>query len=339
MSVENMAWVFKHSPYTGAKFAIHIAIADIANSAHGHEVKMRHAKIAQMARTSRATVSKTFAEMIDDGLLELVEDNSKKGHNSPSVFRMLCPNAADVVYDSRTKSGRPDDTDPEVTGPVSDFVKTKATREREALVAAGAPTLPGFDLVDAASSNRTDTDEADDDADDPVVQEERPDNVVSMMPPGQSRRSDPDTAASLYAELSQAPVDPDDDATIKTAAGAILGYYIKWRAEHGAGPLKTKSWHGQIVNACKAAMAHHGLSPQVVADIVVQWHDDSMSYVRRGGNPIQPGKIVSMAQTMMDRSHGAVMHGTDGHGTSARQQKTTTRLSALINPAAYENFI
>ena len=108
MSADNITWAIAHSPYTGAKFGIHLVLSDIANSAHGNEIWMHHRKLARMARTTRPTLVKCLAEMIDDGVIERVQGT---GPAEPIRYRLLRPADADLVYDRSTRTGLPaDDT-------------------------------------------------------------------------------------------------------------------------------------------------------------------------------------------------------------------------------------
>ena len=328
MSAENVAWVYRHSPYKGVKFGIHLAMADIANAAHGNEIWMRHEKLAAMARTSRPSVSKFCAEMIEDGLLELVEDNSQNGRNDASRYRLLCPSDADVMYDRMTKSGRPDDTQPEVEGQINQFRRSVAQKERERMEQVDAPTL--LDGLD------------DDDVIDVEVDERPLAPVLSMNPPARSRRADPDkpqTSKEAYDLLSDLPIAPDDDGALKAASGLVLSYYLLWRAENGLGRMKNNSWHGEVRNMAKHLMATEALPPQVVAQIVMEWHDKSMEFVAQGGTPARPGFIKTIAQSWADRGNGMAQHGIDGKGTSRRQHDTNTRQAPIADRAHLANLI
>lgn len=330
MSAENVAWVYRHSPYKGVKFGIHQAMADIANAAHGNEIWMRHDKLAAMARTSRSSVSRFCAEMIDDGLLELVEDNSQNGRNDASRYRLLCPADADVMYDRMTKSGRPDDSQPEVEGQINQFRKSVSQKQRERMEDVDAPTLldglDDDDVIDVAP--------AEDDA--PMAR------VLPMNPPAGSRRADPDkpqTSQEAFALLSDLPIAPDDTDALKEASGLVLSYYLLWRTENGLGRMKNNSWHGEVRNMAKHLMATEALPPQVVAQIVMEWHDKSMEFVARGGTPSGPGYIKTIAQSWADRGNGMAQHGIDGKGTTRRQHETNTRQAPIADRAHLANLI
>lgn len=330
MSAECVAWVMKYSPYKGTKYAIHLVIADVVNAPNGFKFWMRQEKIAAAARTTRPTVSSFIQEMIRDGLTECVQDNSKNGHNNPSVFRFLMPTEARVVYDSTTKSGHPDDTEPEVDMPAGHFRKSEETRQREAMLAQDAPTL--FDDGDSAPD---DDDVIDVNPDAPMG------TVVPMHPPADSLSDadQPRTAAQARAELPQFPLDGDDKKACKEAAGQVLAHYTLWRKESGLGRLSIGSWHGEIRKMAEHLIAKEGLAPAVVSTIVLEWHDKGMERERKGGKMYAPGAIKTFAQAFVDRANGAQVHGRDGDGVSARQHDTNQRLSALADPSVLENLI
>jgi hypothetical protein len=90
-------WVYRFSPYKGAVFAVHVALADTANADYGWKIWFGQETIAEKARTTRQTVNKALQAMIDDGFLELLEDNSRRLR--PNVYRMLYPEVP-IVFDS-----------------------------------------------------------------------------------------------------------------------------------------------------------------------------------------------------------------------------------------------
>lgn len=87
MSAEATGWVWKHSPYTGSKLVIHLAVADVVNDAHGNEFWMSQAGLAEKARVTRQSVCEWFRDAIDRGLVECVRDNSTAG--KPNCYRLL----------------------------------------------------------------------------------------------------------------------------------------------------------------------------------------------------------------------------------------------------------
>ena len=107
MSAEATGFVFRHSPYKGAGFAVHLAIADSVNDQHGNQFWMSLGKLADKARLARPTVSACVQQMITDGWL--VEVSRSAGSTVCYRFVFI---PSDVVYESRWVS-------PEMTGGVT----------------------------------------------------------------------------------------------------------------------------------------------------------------------------------------------------------------------------
>ena len=97
MSAEATAWVWKHSPYTGAKFICHLAIADVCNSDHDNEFWMGSERLAAKVRMSGGNVRKRLREMAVDGTLEVLSDG---GGAYATRYRLLMDNEKfPPVYD------------------------------------------------------------------------------------------------------------------------------------------------------------------------------------------------------------------------------------------------
>ena len=109
MSAEAVGWVYKFSPYTGAPFSVHLAIADSANDQYGMELWMALGKLGRKARVSRSTTSEIVAQMVEDGLLELVEQ-SKGGRHRPSRYRFLMPAGIPHYVGYQWREGVPTET-------------------------------------------------------------------------------------------------------------------------------------------------------------------------------------------------------------------------------------
>lgn len=102
MSGEASGWAYRHSPYQGAVFAVHVAIGDAANDANDHELWFATATLAAKARVSRASVVTALRRMVEDGYLErLDEPDVAKMQGRPARYRMLFPAGAAVVYNTR----------------------------------------------------------------------------------------------------------------------------------------------------------------------------------------------------------------------------------------------
>lgn len=102
MSTEAMSWVIRRSPYTGAKYALHLMIADSANDAHDFELWARQRFFADKARISRTTANRLIAELIAEGMLVELENHADQGR--PNRYRFLMPDVP-VVFETRTQAG------------------------------------------------------------------------------------------------------------------------------------------------------------------------------------------------------------------------------------------
>lgn len=98
MSAEATGWVYRCSPYTGVRFAVHHAIADSVNDQNADEFWMRQGVLAKKARTTRGTVNAALAAMIEEGFLVLLEE----GRGGANRYRFLMPEGTPTVYDPRS---------------------------------------------------------------------------------------------------------------------------------------------------------------------------------------------------------------------------------------------
>lgn len=109
MSAKAVGWVYEFSPYTGATFSVHLAIADSANDQHQMELWMALGKLGRKARVSRSTVSEIVAQMTEDGFMELIEQ-SRGGRHKPSRYRMLMPAGTPQFFGYQWREGTPTET-------------------------------------------------------------------------------------------------------------------------------------------------------------------------------------------------------------------------------------
>lgn len=87
-------WVYRHSPYKGATFAVHVALGDVANDLHDDEVWATQANIAAKARVSRQSANTALGILVADGFLAQLEDNAKAG--KPNRYRVMYPDVEPV---------------------------------------------------------------------------------------------------------------------------------------------------------------------------------------------------------------------------------------------------
>jgi hypothetical protein len=86
MSAEASTYVWRHSPYTGTKFVIHLAIGDVVNDTNDNLLWMATDTIAQKTRANRRTVQRVIDEMVADGFLEPVKAATQ---HRPAVYRFI----------------------------------------------------------------------------------------------------------------------------------------------------------------------------------------------------------------------------------------------------------
>src|SRR5262245_40342416 len=98
MSAEAVGYVYRHSPYTGTKFAIHLAIADSVNDQHDHRLWMSVGTLAAKARTERRTVGRALSALVEDGFLDCCDCvDQRTGRPHEYVF---CFPDRPVVYET-----------------------------------------------------------------------------------------------------------------------------------------------------------------------------------------------------------------------------------------------
>lgn len=115
MSAEATGWVYRHSPYTGAGFSVHLAIADSVNDQHDNEFWMATGNLAVKARISRSTATTAVAVLVGDGYLERLDPPGEPARQGrPVRYRFLMPDTAPNVYEpsarrraERAKGDRP----------------------------------------------------------------------------------------------------------------------------------------------------------------------------------------------------------------------------------------
>jgi hypothetical protein len=106
MSAKAVGWVYDHSPYTGAKFAVHLAIADSANDIYGYEFWMAFTKLARKSRLTRQAVQQAVHQMTEDGALKLVWQ-SNGGRSRPSRYELVMSTDFPQVWEATAPEGDP----------------------------------------------------------------------------------------------------------------------------------------------------------------------------------------------------------------------------------------
>lgn len=98
MSAEATGWVFRHSPYKGATFSVHLAIADSVNDHYRNEFWMEQGKLGAKARVRRQGVCEALAQLEQDGFIK--DLGAVEGTRGIRRVRFLFPSTP-VVYESR----------------------------------------------------------------------------------------------------------------------------------------------------------------------------------------------------------------------------------------------
>lgn len=150
MSSEAVGWTFRSSPYSGAMFALHLAVADTVNDAHNNDLWASAPFLAGKARVSERSARAGLAQMVHDGLLVRVAERP----GTTTIYRFLMPdNPCTDCTPARTAP-----LQPTAPTPATDRA-TPATSDRTPALAApelqrttkiprgtqGATTLVGFD--------------------------------------------------------------------------------------------------------------------------------------------------------------------------------------------------
>lgn len=99
MSMEAMSYVYRHSPYTGANFIIHLSIADSVNDQHNNTFWMSVAKLADKSRVARKTATAAIATIVNDGYLVL----EQKRTGGTNMYRFVFIDRP-VVFESRSNN-------------------------------------------------------------------------------------------------------------------------------------------------------------------------------------------------------------------------------------------
>jgi hypothetical protein len=337
VSLKAMNWVFEKSPYDGAVYTVHLTMADSVNDDHGMLFFMRQSKLARKARVSRPTVAKAIRKMIEDGLIELVEDNSRNGRDDANRYRFNMPDDMALVYDNKTRSGEPHDAHPE-----SMVARTARDWQEEARRKEHAKANPS--LLDQPTD---DTPEADAEQDEPMAQvhslfaadqldpspttDDEPILVEGVLvEDGHDTVRDHDaddaplTLEQRYEMFPDQPVILDEKQTGKFVQ-ETLGYYIDWRTAQGIGRLKKDDWPRLIGKAVKNLLTKDEVAPRTALDAVLRWHDRNIELINEGKTPMHPGAISGIGATMAEAQ---AQHGVDGHGTSRRQADEDNRHQA-----------
>ena len=90
--------MFRHSPFRGATFAVHLACGDSVNDQHDNKFWMSVTKLATKARCSRRAASAAVVELVDAGFLRALKIDNVSG--KPNLYQFAFPDCG-VIYESR----------------------------------------------------------------------------------------------------------------------------------------------------------------------------------------------------------------------------------------------
>lgn len=96
MSAEAEGWVYRHSPFRGATFTVHLAIGDSANDQNDHRLWMSMTTMGKKARVDAGSTRRAMKELLDGGFVELL----RQGKGTTNLYRFAFPEC-DVVYETR----------------------------------------------------------------------------------------------------------------------------------------------------------------------------------------------------------------------------------------------
>lgn len=103
MSGDACGHVYRYSPYTGATFAVHVAIADSVNDQNNNECWLATAKLATKARIDRRTAQRALDQLVADGWLAVLVEGGAHG-NDTTRYQFHFREEEPVVYDTRRSS-------------------------------------------------------------------------------------------------------------------------------------------------------------------------------------------------------------------------------------------
>ncbi len=101
MSAEAVGWVYRFSPYRGATFQIHLAIADVVSDLYDNEFWAAMGTLAHKARVERVTATKGVAALVTDEFLMVVEDHRSDRAGRPSRYRFVFVEGLSAVFETR----------------------------------------------------------------------------------------------------------------------------------------------------------------------------------------------------------------------------------------------
>jgi hypothetical protein len=103
VSAEAVGWVYRHSPFRGSLFTVHLAVADSVNDQRDNEFWMTQSLLAAKTRLGRQSVNDALETLVAGGFLQLAESGG--GRSRACRYLFLFPDAP-VVYETRKLSSQ-----------------------------------------------------------------------------------------------------------------------------------------------------------------------------------------------------------------------------------------
>jgi hypothetical protein len=101
MSSDAVGYVFRHSPFSGSTFSVHISVADSVNDQNDNKFWMRVRKTAKKARCSKRAAQYALHLLEKEGWLELLTALPGDERCYRFIFREGVP----VIFDGRSPTG------------------------------------------------------------------------------------------------------------------------------------------------------------------------------------------------------------------------------------------
>lgn len=103
MSGDAVGFVWRHCPFEGATFLVHLAIADVVNDMHRNQFWMLETELAAKTRLSRRSVTTALSQLSESGWLIRLSGAVAQGR--PARYAFVFKDAP-IVYETRAMVAR-----------------------------------------------------------------------------------------------------------------------------------------------------------------------------------------------------------------------------------------
>lgn len=104
VSDRGRSFVTQRSPYKGASFFVHYFLGDLENEDNDHILWLSLSKLSLRLRMHENTVYKAVNQMVDDGFLVRLDDDSNRRRGTPRRFRFVFPDVPVIFHPDRPPS-------------------------------------------------------------------------------------------------------------------------------------------------------------------------------------------------------------------------------------------